>query len=260
MASLKASERGKKLIEDAIRIKGQEYAKNGKKEPWNKTDIRWSIQASITKDQEFKKKEDKEFEKNEERNKLLNMTNTEFKRAGGQERNDLLTADFSTSSWEKFYKGKENIREDTFKIYCQVLGLDWQEITIEEISESKEVCIEDPEEYIGTVWTFVKPEKRNIGKKHLISIFWGMWKREEEVENLEENGVILTYEKNYKDKYHRIVRLSFCDEENKENFFTSDTEILNGHCKGEKLHQYKELLTKKPKQIPINIGWKEVSN
>jgi hypothetical protein len=55
------------------------------------------------------------------------------------------------------------------------------------------VTIGDPKNYVGPVWTVIKPETGNEGKKHLVTITWGAWQWKGEIE-IPKDGLAIKYE------------------------------------------------------------------
>ena len=89
----------------------------------------------------------------------------------------------------------------------------------------------DPVEYVGTVWTRIVPESRNINKLHYIAIRWGD-KKWENQRVIPEQGILLYYQKREQQPYHRSVRLSTPDPDAYSNAISSvsrDTRISSGH-------------------------------
>jgi uncharacterized protein with LGFP repeats len=62
----------------------------------------------------------------------------------------------------------------------------------------------DPLQYTGEVWSRIEAEAGNEGKKHLVTINWGAYKREEIIV-IPKGGVVLDYQKRYQDQYSRTI-------------------------------------------------------
>ncbi|XGV95812.1 MAG: pentapeptide repeat-containing protein [Leptolyngbya sp. BL-A-14] len=92
MAELKASKQGLKQIQQARNRKG-----------WTVEDRRWLAEAS----------------------KILEP-NRDWEVEGG----DYYAIGVSSGTWKAFLynRGKKGIRTETFKAYCQILGIDWEEV------------------------------------------------------------------------------------------------------------------------------------
>jgi hypothetical protein len=91
---------------------------------------------------------------------------------------------------------------------------------------------EDPDFYIGTIWTQIIPEPNNVNKQHLITIRWGNY-RWQQVRTLAANGLLLCYEKRNQDYIPRVVIVSCLDPQNYPNTATSissATQVRNGQA------------------------------
>lgn len=89
--ALKASESGKILIKKAIKQKG-----------WNRDDRRWLIEASRILEP------DKDWER--------------------LATNDIYASYVSSATWKRFREARQPIRKETFKAFCQILDLNWEEV------------------------------------------------------------------------------------------------------------------------------------
>ncbi|MCG5062242.1 MAG: CHAT domain-containing protein [Limnoraphis sp. WC205] len=62
----------------------------------------------------------------------------------------------------------------------------------------------DPQEYTGRIWTWIRPEPENSGKKHLIIINWGRYQWQD-IKDLPWGGLLLVYYKRNQDSITRFV-------------------------------------------------------
>ncbi|MEG3880352.1 NB-ARC domain-containing protein [Microcoleus sp. herbarium7] len=93
------------------------------------------------------------------------------------EEDSVLAVGISPGTWKRFLAGKFPINTEAFKAYCQVLGLNWEEVVDrpEDTNTNKSLAIQNPKSPI--------PNRHDWGEATDVSIFYG---REEELNTVQQ--------------------------------------------------------------------------
>ncbi len=89
----------------------------------------------------------------------------------------VLAVGVSEGTWKRFLAGKQAINAEAFKAYCQVLGLNWEEVAETKIEGKR---IKDENNSLHTSFFILNPSK-DWGEAPDVSIFYG---RSEELETV----------------------------------------------------------------------------